>query len=181
MATETTHGNKLSALVSILSPDLPSSHRGPAFIPLQLLLSKSLSLSILLRPMVWDHLLGSLSSSTDRIWLFSPSRSIFFSWLPQRTLLGLAPLSSNSLTVFSQLPLLDLPPLEVDVHPAWSSHLFSSLSTLSLLSESGPVTLNTIYVLMTLNFLYLWSLPWIPNSYIQLPTQISDSNTICLK
>lgn len=154
MVTETTPGNKLSALVSILSLDRSSSHRSPAFIPiipLQQHLSKSLSFSILLRPMVCDHLLGSLSSSTDCTWLFSPPRSIFFSWIPQHTLLGLAPLSSNSLTVFlSCLCWIYL--LSKSMHAQLDLHIFS-LSTLSLLSESDLVTLTTIYLLMTLNFL----------------------------
>ena len=43
------------------------------------------------------------------------------------------------------------------------------------MSKSGPVTLNTVYMLMTLNFLSLGLIsPWSPNFHVQLPTQIPD-------
>lgn len=146
MVTDTTPGNKLSALVSILSPDRSSSHRGPAFTPIiPLLLSKSLSFSILLRPMVCDHLLG----------LIAPDYSLLqeaFSFLDfHNTPCWCLPLSLPTLAVFlSCLCWIYL--LSKSMCAQLDLHIFS-LSTLSLLSESDLVTLNTIYVLTTLNFL----------------------------
>lgn len=81
--------------------------------------------------------------------LFSPSKNTFFSWLPQHhTFLSFAFLFQLTERFFL-LCLSGSSSFKVDVPQGL---VFTSLSILSLLSEPGPVTLNIIYMLMTLNF-----------------------------
>lgn len=85
------------------------------------------------------------------------------------------PSSPSLLTVASRLSLLGLPPVPLRV---WSSHLFSPLH--SLMSESGPMTLNTTYMLMTRNFLSLALISPLDSKLLYTTTcQISDWHIKC--
>lgn len=151
--TETTNVNKLSALVSISSSlVLFSTHCSSAFIPIipfQLLISKLLSFSILPRAMVCDHLRRTFSSSIHHSWLIFSFKKHFLFLTPTTPHLPEFCLPLPTHWEFFLLCLSESSSFKADVPQGL---VFTSLSILSLLSEPGPVTLNIIYMLMTLNF-----------------------------
>lgn len=131
MVIETTNVNKLSALVSILSPPvLFSTHCSSAFIPIipfQLLISKSLSFYILPRSMIMRWVIISWDPSATAFItadIFSPLKNTFFSWLPQHhTFLSFAFLFQLTNSFFS-FAFLDPHPPRLMCPRAWCSHLY---------------------------------------------------------
>lgn len=155
MVIETTHANTLSALVVILSsPVLSSTHCIPAFIPitpLQLLLSESHHSVFAKVSGLWpSHRIRQQEHSTH---VTVPSwTNTFFSFLPwHHTLLGFASLPQLTDSCFS-VAFAGSSSSQGRYTPGTGLHIFS-LVTLSLVSKSVPVTLNTVYMWMTLNFL----------------------------
>lgn len=152
MVIETTNVNKLSALVSVLSlPVLFSIHSSSAFIPIIPFIAYiKVTIILYLAKVngVW---------SSHKILHQQPSSQLTYALL-QKTLSFLDAynntpswvLPSSSNWQFFLLCFSGSSSSQVDVPQGL---VFTSLSILSLLSEPVPMTLNTIYMLMTLNFL----------------------------
>lgn len=102
------------------------------------------------RSVVWDHLLGSLVAVfiTDDYSLLKKYFPFWSRITPSPPPTHWSCFSVSHLCWVSLLSRLICPRV-------WSSQLFSPLWKFLQMSESGPVTLNTIYMLMTLSFLCL--------------------------